>query len=94
MIRADLQQNIQTREQKISEVKSSVKACKVSRSRLFTCSPFIKVFFNILIIRYSFQGGLDAEWLEINSVFSEVMKVVEDSRKKALQPLEERWVAQ
>ncbi|XP_034006033.1 uncharacterized protein LOC117498080 isoform X2 [Trematomus bernacchii] len=63
MIRADLQQNIQTREQKISEVKSSVKACK---------------------------GGLDAEWLEINSVFSEVMKVVEDSRKKALQPLEER----
>ncbi|XP_034006046.1 uncharacterized protein LOC117498087 [Trematomus bernacchii] len=63
MIRADLQQKIQTREQKISEVTSSVKACK---------------------------GGLDAEWLEINSVFSEVMKVVEDSRKKALQPLEER----
>ncbi|XP_033961642.1 uncharacterized protein [Pseudochaenichthys georgianus] len=63
MIRADLHQKIQTREQKISEVTSSVKACK---------------------------GGLDAEWLEINSVFSEVMKVVEDSRKKALQPLEER----
>ncbi|KAI9546301.1 hypothetical protein NQZ68_028718 [Dissostichus eleginoides] len=63
MIRAYLHQKIQTREQKISEVTSSVKACK---------------------------GGLDAEWLEINSVFSEVMRVVEDSRKKALQPLEER----
>ncbi|KAK5893322.1 hypothetical protein CgunFtcFv8_006205 [Champsocephalus gunnari] len=63
MIRADLQQNIQTREQKISEVTSSVKACK---------------------------GGLDAECLEINSVFSEVMRVVEDSRQEALQPLEER----
>ncbi|KAL3046170.1 hypothetical protein OYC64_004224 [Pagothenia borchgrevinki] len=62
-IRADLQQKIQTREQKISEVTSSVKDC---------------------------MGGLDAEWLEINSVFSEVMRVVEDSRKKALQPLEER----
>ncbi|XP_034006035.1 E3 ubiquitin-protein ligase TRIM21-like isoform X2 [Trematomus bernacchii] len=62
-IRADLQQKIQLREQKISEVTSSVKDC---------------------------MGGLDAEWLEINSVFSEVMKVVEDSRKKALQPLEER----
>ncbi|XP_034006043.1 uncharacterized protein LOC117498085 isoform X2 [Trematomus bernacchii] len=36
------------------------------------------------------MGGLDAEWLEINSVFSEVVKVVEDSRQEALQPLEER----
>ncbi|XP_008277937.1 pyrin [Stegastes partitus] len=34
--------------------------------------------------------SLDAEWLEINSVFSEVMKVVEDARQKALQPVEER----
>lgn len=38
----------------------------------------------------AFKGGLDAEWLEINSVFSEVIKVVEDARQKALQPLEER----
>ncbi|XP_034053520.1 uncharacterized protein LOC117533727 isoform X3 [Gymnodraco acuticeps] len=36
------------------------------------------------------MGGLDAECLEINSVFSEVMKVVEDSWQEALQPLEER----
>ncbi|XP_049923724.1 E3 ubiquitin-protein ligase BRE1A-like isoform X2 [Epinephelus moara] len=62
-IKADLQQKIQTREQKLAEVTSSVKACK---------------------------GDLDAEWLEINSVFSEVMRVVEDARQKALQPLEER----
>ncbi|XP_068584254.1 uncharacterized protein [Cebidichthys violaceus] len=62
-MRADLQQNIQTREQKMAEVRSSVKACK---------------------------GGLDAEWLQINNVFSEVMRVVEDTRQKALQPLEER----
>ncbi|XP_028991293.1 E3 ubiquitin-protein ligase TRIM39-like [Betta splendens] len=34
--------------------------------------------------------SLDAEWLEINSVFSEVMKTVDDARQKALQPLEER----
>ncbi|KAK9524951.1 hypothetical protein VZT92_017308 [Zoarces viviparus] len=61
--RADLQQKIQTREQKMAEVRSSVKACK---------------------------GGLDAEWLEINNVFSEVMRVVEDTRQKALQPLEGR----
>ncbi|KAM6894269.1 uncharacterized protein PEZ65_021965 [Lycodopsis pacificus] len=62
-MRADLQQKIQTREQKMAEVRSSVKACK---------------------------GGLDAEWLEINNVFSEVMRVVEDTRQKALQPLEKR----
>ncbi|XP_028260905.1 uncharacterized protein LOC114435432 [Parambassis ranga] len=36
------------------------------------------------------KGSLDAEWLEINSVFSEVMKAVEDARLKALQPLEQR----
>ncbi|XP_075948575.1 uncharacterized protein LOC142950839 [Anarhichas minor] len=62
-MRADLQQKIQTREQKMAEVRSSVKACK---------------------------GGLDAEWLEINNVFSEVMRVVEDTRQKALRPLEKR----
>ncbi|XP_067435635.1 E3 ubiquitin-protein ligase TRIM21-like isoform X3 [Thunnus thynnus] len=61
--RADLQQKTQMREQKVAEVRSSLKACK---------------------------GSLDAEWLEINSVFSEVMRVVEDTRQKALQPLEER----
>ncbi|XP_044038937.1 E3 ubiquitin-protein ligase TRIM21-like isoform X2 [Siniperca chuatsi] len=60
---ADLQLKIQMREQKIAEVRSSVKACK---------------------------GSLDTEWLEINNVFSEVMRVVEDARQKALQPLEER----
>ncbi|XP_054864026.1 uncharacterized protein LOC111576677 [Amphiprion ocellaris] len=38
----------------------------------------------------AYKGSLDAEWLEINSVFSEVMKVVEDARQKALQPLERR----
>uniref|UniRef100_A0A3Q3QDI1 B30.2/SPRY domain-containing protein n=2 Tax=Monopterus albus TaxID=43700 RepID=A0A3Q3QDI1_MONAL len=36
------------------------------------------------------KGSLDAEWVEINSVFSEVIKVVEDARQKALQPLEDR----
>ncbi|XP_067379361.1 E3 ubiquitin-protein ligase TRIM21-like isoform X2 [Channa argus] len=36
------------------------------------------------------KGSLDAEWLEINTVFSEVMKVVEEARQKALHPLEER----
>ncbi|KAI3375691.1 hypothetical protein L3Q82_003997 [Scortum barcoo] len=61
--RADLQQKIQIREQKMAEVHSSAKACK---------------------------GKLDAEWLEINSVFSEVTRVVEAARQKALQPLEER----
>ncbi|XP_034412698.1 E3 ubiquitin-protein ligase TRIM21-like isoform X2 [Cyclopterus lumpus] len=60
---AELQQNIQTRERKTAEVRSSVKACK---------------------------GVLDAEWLEINSVFSEVMRVVEGTRQKALRPVEER----
>ena len=38
------------------------------------------------------QVSLDTEWLEINNVFSKVMKVVEDARQKALQPLEERLV--
>ncbi|XP_030018109.1 uncharacterized protein LOC115438560 [Sphaeramia orbicularis] len=60
---ADLLQKIQTKEHKVAEVKSSVKACK---------------------------GGLDAEWLEINDVFSEVIKIVEDARQKALQPVEDR----
>nr|XP_046235837.1 E3 ubiquitin-protein ligase TRIM39-like [Scatophagus argus] len=36
------------------------------------------------------KGSLDAECLEINNVFSEVMKVVEDARQEALQPVEER----
>ncbi|XP_070711296.1 uncharacterized protein [Pempheris klunzingeri] len=36
------------------------------------------------------KGSLDVEWLEINNVFSEVMRVVEDARQKALQPMEER----
>ncbi|XP_026183496.1 E3 ubiquitin-protein ligase TRIM21-like isoform X2 [Mastacembelus armatus] len=62
-MRADLKQKIKTRECKVDEITSSVKACK---------------------------GSLDAEWLEINNVFSEVMKAVEDARQKALQPLEER----
>ncbi|XP_045920701.1 uncharacterized protein LOC123980394 [Micropterus dolomieu] len=62
-ISADLQQKIQMRQQKIAEVRSSVKASK---------------------------GSLDTEWLEINNVFSEVARVVEDARQKALQPLEER----
>lgn len=34
--------------------------------------------------------SLDAEWLEVNNVFSDVMRVVEDARQKALLPLEER----
>ncbi|PWA19145.1 hypothetical protein CCH79_00019252 [Gambusia affinis] len=38
----------------------------------------------------SCKGSLDAEWLQIYSVFSEVMKVVEDARKKALEPIEKR----
>ncbi|XP_053272124.1 uncharacterized protein LOC128430166 isoform X2 [Pleuronectes platessa] len=33
---------------------------------------------------------LDTEWMEINNVFSEVKKVVEDARQRALQPVEER----
>ncbi|XP_062301406.1 uncharacterized protein LOC134006336 [Scomber scombrus] len=61
--RADLQQKVQMREQKVAEVRSSMKAC---------------------------TGSLDAEWLEINNVFLEVMRAVEDTRQKALQPLEER----
>ncbi|XP_062416524.1 E3 ubiquitin-protein ligase TRIM39-like [Pungitius pungitius] len=36
------------------------------------------------------KGGLDAEWLEINDVFSGVMRAVEGARRKALGPLEER----
>ncbi|TKS93131.1 E3 ubiquitin-protein ligase TRIM21 [Collichthys lucidus] len=43
-----------------------------------------------LTVHDSFQGSLDTEWLEINNVFAEVMRVVEDAWKKALQPLEER----
>ncbi|XP_017162940.1 E3 ubiquitin-protein ligase TRIM21-like isoform X2 [Poecilia reticulata] len=38
----------------------------------------------------SCKGSLDDEWLQIDSVFSEVMKVVEDARKKALEPIEKR----
>ncbi|KAG7234253.1 hypothetical protein INR49_005461 [Caranx melampygus] len=34
--------------------------------------------------------SLEAELVEINSTFSEVIKIVEDARQKALQPLEER----
>ncbi|XP_035771697.1 E3 ubiquitin-protein ligase TRIM21-like [Neolamprologus brichardi] len=36
------------------------------------------------------NGRLDAEWLEINSFFSEVMKIVEDAKEKACQTLEDR----
>ncbi|XP_042070706.1 E3 ubiquitin-protein ligase TRIM39 isoform X3 [Haplochromis burtoni] len=36
------------------------------------------------------KGTLDAEWLEVNHFFSEAIRVVEDARKKALKPLEER----
>ncbi|KAL4007227.1 hypothetical protein ACER0C_001079 [Sarotherodon galilaeus] len=36
------------------------------------------------------NGSLDAEWLEINSFFSEVMKIVEDAKEKACQTLEDR----
>ncbi|XP_014841024.1 PREDICTED: E3 ubiquitin-protein ligase TRIM21-like isoform X2 [Poecilia mexicana] len=38
----------------------------------------------------SCKGSLDDEWMQIHSVFSEVMKVVEDARKKALEPIEKR----
>ncbi|KAJ8286102.1 hypothetical protein GJAV_G00034580 [Gymnothorax javanicus] len=62
-MRADLQQKIHTREQKMAEVRSSV---------------------------VTSEGSLDTEWQEINDVFSEVMRVVEDAKKKALQPIEER----
>ncbi|XP_039456048.1 reticulocyte-binding protein 2 homolog a-like [Oreochromis aureus] len=36
------------------------------------------------------NGSLDAEWLEINSFFSQVMKIVEDAKEKACQALEDR----
>ncbi|KAF7229867.1 E3 ubiquitin-protein ligase TRIM21-like [Nothobranchius furzeri] len=36
------------------------------------------------------QDRLEAEWMEINNVFSEVIKVVEDARQKALDPVEIR----
>ncbi|KAM9836964.1 uncharacterized protein ACBR49_019369 [Aulostomus maculatus] len=36
------------------------------------------------------KGELDAEMLDINDVFSEVLRVVEDAWRKALQPLKER----
>ncbi|XP_053272637.1 uncharacterized protein LOC128430562 [Pleuronectes platessa] len=34
--------------------------------------------------------SLDTEWLEINNVFSKMMKVVQDARQRSLQPVEER----
>lgn len=37
-----------------------------------------------------FQVDLDAEWQEVNQVFSDVARVVEDARQKALRPLEDR----
>lgn len=36
------------------------------------------------------QVNLDAEWQEVNQVFSDVMRVVEEARQKALRPLEDR----
>ncbi|XP_030609371.1 probable E3 ubiquitin-protein ligase TRIML1 [Archocentrus centrarchus] len=36
------------------------------------------------------KGILNAEWREINNFFSDMIKVVEDARQKALQPLEDR----
>ncbi|XP_054914440.1 E3 ubiquitin-protein ligase TRIM21-like isoform X2 [Poeciliopsis prolifica] len=36
------------------------------------------------------KSSLDAEWLQIHTVFSEVMKVVNDARTKALEPIEKR----
>ncbi|XP_034532711.1 mucin-2-like [Notolabrus celidotus] len=36
------------------------------------------------------KGSLDAEWVEINDVFSAVQRVVDEARLKALKPLEER----
>ncbi|KAM4536778.1 uncharacterized protein PAE49_021236 isoform 2-T2 [Odontesthes bonariensis] len=36
------------------------------------------------------EGFLEAEWLEIYNAFSEVMRVVDDARRKALEPLEKR----
>ncbi|XP_034532692.1 protein split ends-like [Notolabrus celidotus] len=36
------------------------------------------------------KGSLDAEWVEINDVFSAVKRVVDEARLKALKPLEER----
>ncbi|KAM3589929.1 uncharacterized protein V6R79_000134 [Siganus canaliculatus] len=36
------------------------------------------------------QSRLDDEWQEINMVFAEVVRVVQDTWKKALQPLEQR----
>ncbi|XP_015241795.1 PREDICTED: E3 ubiquitin-protein ligase TRIM39-like [Cyprinodon variegatus] len=36
------------------------------------------------------KGSLDAEWLQINSVFTEVSRAVEAARQKALEPLEKR----
>ncbi|CAL9694797.1 unnamed protein product [Knipowitschia caucasica] len=62
-IKAELQQKIRSREQKLCEIRASVKECK---------------------------GSLDAEWLEIDSVFSGVIHIVEEARQRALQPLENR----
>ncbi|KAM4565236.1 uncharacterized protein V3H82_014279 [Fundulus diaphanus] len=38
----------------------------------------------------SCKGSLDAEWVQINTVFSEVIRAVEDAQQKALEPLEKR----
>ncbi|KAG7495603.1 E3 ubiquitin-protein ligase TRIM21-like [Solea senegalensis] len=61
--KAEILQHIHIRKNKVAEVTSSVKSCKIN---------------------------LDAEWMEINSVFMEVMQIVVDARQKALQPLEDR----
>ena len=70
--------------------------CNSQHSKLqqilkFLILVLMKAFFKILTFHYSFQDSLDAEWQEINNVFSEVMRVVEDAWKKALRPLEERY---
>nr|XP_024657021.1 E3 ubiquitin-protein ligase TRIM21-like [Maylandia zebra] len=36
------------------------------------------------------NSSLDAEWLEINSFFSEVMKIAEDAKEKACQTVDDR----
>ncbi|XP_075948571.1 uncharacterized protein LOC142950837 isoform X3 [Anarhichas minor] len=55
--RVDMKQEIQMREQKVAQARSSVKAR---------------------------EGKLEAEWLEINSMFSEVVRVAEDAKRKSL----------
>uniref|UniRef100_A0A3B4X105 B30.2/SPRY domain-containing protein n=1 Tax=Seriola lalandi dorsalis TaxID=1841481 RepID=A0A3B4X105_SERLL len=78
-MRAELQQKIKIRKQQVAEVRLSVKGCKVrfSKFSLFIfCYSFSFsysfYFFSISTVHYSFQVSLDAEWLKINSVFSEV----------------------